>query len=46
MNCNIWRVAVRPSYIEDARFLKLKGSSSARHVLQKILRTQSNPVQL
>ena len=22
--CNIWRVAVRPSYIQDARFLKVK----------------------
>ena len=22
--CNIWRVAVRPSYIEDASFLKVK----------------------
>jgi hypothetical protein len=24
IKCNIWRVAVRPSYIEDARFLKVK----------------------
>ena len=23
MKCNIWRVAVRPSYIQDARFLKV-----------------------
>jgi len=22
IKCNIWRVAVRPSYIKDARFLK------------------------
>ena len=26
--CNIWRVAVRPSYIQDARFLKVKVCSS------------------
>jgi len=25
IKCNIWRVAVRPSYIWDARFLKVKG---------------------
>jgi hypothetical protein len=25
IKCNIWRVEVRPSYIEDARFLKVKG---------------------
>jgi hypothetical protein len=24
IKCNIWRVAVRPSYIQDARFLKVK----------------------
>jgi hypothetical protein len=24
IKCNIWRVAVRPSYIWDARFLKVK----------------------
>jgi hypothetical protein len=24
IKCNIWRVAVSPSYIEDARFLKVK----------------------
>jgi hypothetical protein len=24
IKCNIWRVAVHPSYIEDARFLKVK----------------------
>jgi hypothetical protein len=24
IKCNIWRVAVRPSYIEDARLLKIK----------------------
>ena len=24
IKCNIWRVAVRPSYIKDARFLKVK----------------------
>jgi hypothetical protein len=23
MKCNIWRVVVRPSYIQDARFLKV-----------------------
>jgi hypothetical protein len=23
IKCNIWRVAVRPSYIQDARFLKV-----------------------
>jgi hypothetical protein len=27
IKCNIWRVAVRPSYIQDARFLKVKQSS-------------------
>jgi hypothetical protein len=27
MKCNIWRVAVRPSYIEGARFLKVKAMS-------------------
>ena len=25
IKCNIWRVAVCPSYIQDARFLKVKG---------------------
>ena len=25
IKCNIWRVAVRPSYIQDARFLKVNG---------------------
>jgi hypothetical protein len=24
IKCNMWRVAVRPSYIEDAGFLKVK----------------------
>jgi hypothetical protein len=24
IKCNIWRVAVRPSYIEKARFLKVE----------------------
>ena len=27
IKCNIWRVAVRPSYIWDTRFLKVKGRS-------------------
>jgi hypothetical protein len=26
IKCNIWRVAVRPSYIQDARFLKVNYS--------------------
>ena len=25
IKCNIWRVAVRPSYIQDAQFLKVNG---------------------
>ena len=28
IKCNIWRVAVRPSYIKDARFLEVKLNSS------------------
>jgi hypothetical protein len=28
IKCNIWRVAVRPSYIEDARFLTFKNLAS------------------
>ena len=28
--CNIWRVAVRPSYIKDARFLKVKALNDPR----------------
>jgi hypothetical protein len=24
IKCNFWRVAIRPSYIQDARFLKVK----------------------
>jgi len=24
IKCNIWRVAVRPSYMQEARFLKVK----------------------
>jgi hypothetical protein len=30
IKCNIWRVAVRPSHIEDARFLKVKKRKTAR----------------
>ena len=29
IKCNIWRVAVRPSYVQDARFLKVKEKSDA-----------------
>jgi len=28
IKCNIWRVAVRPSYIEDAWFLKVNKTDS------------------
>jgi hypothetical protein len=27
--CNIWRVAARPSYIQDARFLKVNDAASS-----------------
>ena len=27
IKCNVWRVAVRPSYIQDGRFLKVKDSN-------------------
>ena len=30
IKCNIWRVAARPSYIQDARFLKVNGPSCAQ----------------
>jgi len=33
IKCNIWRVAVRPSYIQDARFLKIKLISTVGQVL-------------
>jgi hypothetical protein len=29
IKCNIWRVAVRPSYISDARFLKVNDAASS-----------------
>jgi hypothetical protein len=29
IKCNIWRVAVRPSYIQDARFLKVKSAGAS-----------------
>ena len=31
IKCNIWRAAVRPSYIWDARFLKVNGTFQTRH---------------
>jgi hypothetical protein len=42
IKCNIWRVAVLPSYIQDARFLKvLKGLSAFRrewnHIISRLL---------
>jgi hypothetical protein len=30
IKCNIWRVAVRPSYIQDARFLKVNKDNGFR----------------
>ena len=40
IKCNIWRVAVRPSYIEDARFLKVKAARpTARSITEQ---TRSN----
>jgi len=34
IKCNIWRVVVRPSYIQDARFLKIKTLMGAQGVQQ------------
>jgi len=41
IKCNIWRVAVRPSYIQDARFLKVNELTSFQ--LVKIPRILWNP---
>jgi len=38
MKCNIWKVAVRPSYIQDARFLKVKDNRHMK-VVTSPLRT-------
>jgi len=34
IKCNIWRVAIRPSYIQDARFLKVKWPDNRGYGLQ------------
>jgi len=37
IKCNIWRVAVRPSYIYDARFLKVKQDRRAYNVTYRCI---------
>jgi len=37
IKCNIWSVAVRPSYIKDAQFLKVKGPRNALGFVDVIL---------
>ena len=39
IKCNIWRVAVRPSYIQDARFWKVKDNRHMKVVRLSALRT-------
>jgi len=36
IKCNIWRVALRPSYIQDARFLKVKTTVALTRYLYNI----------
>jgi hypothetical protein len=35
IKCNIWRVAVRPSYTQDAQFLKVNGRIILKCILKK-----------
>ena len=42
IKCNIWRVAVRPSYIQDARFLKVNGQAISKSVVNRILIRRSD----
>jgi len=41
IKCNIWRAAVRPSYIEDARFLKVNYPLSEKVCMLCVANTSS-----
>jgi malate synthase len=51
IKCNIWRVAVHPSYIQDARFLKVKSHITSvlrpegKRLFRRDMRRQEDNIQ-